>query len=87
MTPERTRKGGALTRACRQRLAEIDLHVHDLRREAASRRCFDMGWTIYNVSKLLGHANVDTTERYLGVAETQKRLQELVARPTLALVR
>jgi integrase len=53
--PERTRRGGSLTAACPQRLAEIDLNVHDLRHECASRLYFDQGWTIYDVSILLGH--------------------------------
>jgi integrase len=87
VTPERKRKGGSLTDACRQRLAEIDLHVHDLRHEAASRRYFDDGWTLFDVSQLLGHTDVSTTERYLGVKDDGKRQQELVARPRLALVR
>jgi integrase len=84
--PERTRRGGSLTPECRAKLAEINLHVHDLRHECASRLYFDQGWTIYDVSILLGHANVATTERYLGVADKKKRLQELVARPPLTLV-
>jgi len=87
MKPERTRRGGSLTAACRAKLAEVDLHVHDLRHECASRLYFDQGWTIYDVSILLGHANVKTTERYLGLADEQKRLHELVARPSLKIVR
>jgi len=85
--PKKTRRGGSLTPECRAKLAEINLHVHDLRHECASRLYFDQGWTIYDVSILLGHANVATTERYLGVADKKKRLQELVARPPLTLVK
>jgi integrase len=85
--PERARRGGSLTAACLRRLAEIDLHIHDLRHECASRLYFDQGWTIYDVSILLGHADVKTTERYLGVADKKKRLHDLVARPMLKAVR
>ena len=84
--PERTRRGGSLTAACRKALAEIDLNVHDLRHECASRLYFEEGWTIYNVSLLLGHADVKTTERYLGVADKKKRLHDLVARQPLRIV-
>jgi integrase len=85
--PERARRGASLTPACLAKLAEIDLHVHDLRHECASRLYFDEGWTIYDVSILLGHADVKTTERYLGVADKRQRLHELVARKPLALVK
>src|SRR5262249_20801909 len=37
-----------------------------LRHDCASRLYFDEGWTIYDVSILLGHADVTTTERYIG---------------------
>jgi integrase len=85
-TPEQTRRGGSLTAACRARLAEIDLNVHDLRRECASRLYFNEGWTLYDVSLLLGHADVKTTERYIG-ADRKSRLHELVARRPLMLVK
>lgn len=57
--PERTRRGGPITAACRAKLAAIDLNVHDLRHECASRLYFDEGWTLYDVSILLGHTDVN----------------------------
>ncbi len=84
--PERTRRGGSLTEACRAKLPEIELHFHDLRHECASRLYFDEGWTLYDVSLLLGHADVKTTERYIG-ADKKKRLHELVERRALKLVK
>ena len=44
-----------------------------------------LGWTIYDVSILLGHADVKTTERYLGVAD--RRSGCMVVRRPLALVK
>jgi integrase len=81
------RGAGFTDGACLGRLAEIDLHVHDLRHECANRLYFDQGWTIYYVSILLRHADVKTAERYLGVADKKKRLHDLVARPILKVVR
>jgi hypothetical protein len=43
------------------------------------------GWTIYDVSLLLGHADVKTTKRYIG-ADQKKRLHELVAKRTLTVI-
>jgi len=40
-----------------------DLHPHDLRHTFATR-LIKNGVSIYNVSKLLGHASVTTSERY-----------------------
>lgn len=46
------------------------LHFHDLRREAASRKLeLDEPWGIHEISIWLGHSNVVTTVRYLGVSE------------------
>ena len=53
-----------LTDACRRRLAEIDLHFHDLRHEAGSR-WVESGMTLHHVKELLGHANIKTTDTYL----------------------
>lgn len=39
--PKKTSRGGSLTPECRAKLAEINLHVHDLRHESASRLYFD----------------------------------------------
>ena len=75
-----------MSSACREKLAEIDLHFHDLRHECASRLYFDEGWTIYDVSILLGHADVKTTERYIG-ADRKQRLHDLVSRKPLKLVK
>jgi integrase len=41
-----------------------DLHFHDLRREAGSR-WLEGGINLNTVSKMLGHANVSTSDRYL----------------------
>ena len=81
---ERTR--GRLSTANRAKLAEIDLNFHDLRHECASRLYFDEGWTLDDVSILLGHSDVKTTERYIG-ADKKKRLHELVEKRALTLVR
>ena len=62
------------------------LDFHDLRRECASRLYFDEGWTIYDVSRLLGHADVKTTERYIG-ADEKKRFHQLLAKRALTLVK
>lgn len=44
-----------------------DLHFHDLRRECASRWYFDEGQDIVRVSRWLGHASVEMTQRYLAL--------------------
>jgi integrase len=46
-------------------LQRIDLHFHDLRREAASR-WHEGGFQLHEVRDLLGHANVSQTDTYLG---------------------
>ena len=58
MKVERTR--GKLSAENRAKPAEIDLNFHDLQPECAGRLYFDEGWTIYDVSILLGHADVKT---------------------------
>jgi integrase len=81
--PERAR-GGRLSAECRAKLAEIDLHEHDLRHEAGSRK-LEAGWPLHAVSAFLGHANITTTARYLNVKDDY--LQELTERTPLTLVR
>jgi integrase len=76
-TPEVHRKkrdrGRSLTKACRERLAKIDLRFHDLRHEADSR-FVEAGWPIRHVKEMLGHASINTTDTYLNV--TRLGLQE-----------
>src|SRR5712691_5747049 len=71
--PEWTK--GRLTNACRQRIAEIDLHFHDLRHEAGSR-WVEGGMPLHHVKELLRHANIKTTDTYLNA--TRIGLQELM---------
>jgi hypothetical protein len=52
----------------------------------SARAAFDEGWTLYDVSLLLGHADVKTTERCIG-ADNKKRLHELVDNRALMLVK
>jgi integrase len=55
---------GRLTVACRQQFKAIDLHFHDLRREAGSR-WMDAGVPLSTIQKWLGHANIAQTSTYL----------------------
>lgn len=67
--PTRTRARG---RVNREQLAEIDLHWHDLRHEAACRwlsRCLDLR----AIQLLLGHADLKTTQRDLNVTDEELR--------------
>lgn len=80
--PERTSTSG-LSPASQAKLDEIDLHFHDLRHEAGSRK-LEAGWPLHAVSLFLGHASVTTTARYLNVKEDY--LQELIERKPLTLV-
>ena len=71
---------GRLTDACKQRLAEIDLHFHDLRHEAGSRWA-EGGMPLHHVKELLGHANIKTTDTYLnatriGLQESMRKFEE-----------
>jgi hypothetical protein len=61
----RWRKGSYkdLSLECQQRLREINLHWHDLRREYASR-LVERGVPLAQVRDLLGHASILTTKRY-----------------------
>jgi integrase len=70
VTPTYT-KGANLTPASREALRLIDLHFHDLRREAGSR-WMDAGVPIATIQRWLGHENVSQTSTYLaGSAEAE----------------
>jgi integrase len=72
-TPQRVRKTGALLPPSQQALGQIDLHWHDLRHEYASRLA-ERGVPITEIQRLLGHASVQTTERY--ISTTLARLKQ-----------
>jgi integrase len=60
-----------LTPACRAALDAIDLHFHDLRREAGSR-WLEGGVPLHTIRDWLGHSNISQTSTYLsGTARTQ----------------
>jgi integrase len=80
--PTRTATAG-LSQECQAKLDEIDLHFHDLRHEAGSRK-LEGGWPLHAVSQWLGHASITTTARYLNVGTDY--LHELNERKPLALV-
>jgi hypothetical protein len=67
--PARTRARG---RVNRDQLAEIDLHWHDLRHEAACR-WLAKGLDLRAIQLLLGHADLKTTQRYLNVTDDELR--------------
>lgn len=67
--PTRTRARG---RVNRDQLAEIDLHWHDLRHEAACR-WLAKGLDLRAIQLLLGHADLKTTQRYLNVTDDELR--------------
>ena len=80
-----SRQGGeALSRSHAHRILEAafrkaglngKLATHSLRKTFA-QRCFDACGDIYQVSELLGHKNVETTKRYIGISYT--KLQQTV---------
>lgn len=61
----------------------VDFHFHDLRHTFASRLVMN-GVALYEVSKLLGHKNIKTTERYSHFAPgyLKKAVSTLVPEPT-----
>jgi integrase len=71
--PHRHAKTGMLLRDSQQDLAKVNLHWHDLRREYASRLA-ERGVPITEIQRLLGHASVLTTERY--ISHTLARLKQ-----------
>jgi integrase len=60
---------GRLTPENQAQLAKIDLHWHDLRREAGSR-WLDAGVPLHTIQRWLGHANISQTSTYLAVTDT-----------------
>jgi integrase len=77
-------KNGRLTVACREQLKAIDLHFHDLRREAGSR-WMDAGVPLSVIQKWLGHANIAQTSTYLaatggGDADAMKTYEQRAGR-------
>ncbi len=60
-----------LTPASRRALHAIDLHFHDLRREAGSR-WMDGGVPIATIQRWLGHSNVSQTSTYLAGTQTSE---------------
>jgi len=69
--PQRTATGG-LSIDRQAKLAEIDLHFHDLRHEAGSASWRPAGRCTR--SARFGHANVTTTARYLNVTRIVRRV-------------
>jgi integrase len=67
-TPIRAR--GKLTVESRAVLASINLHVHDLRREFASR-LLEASADLHDVQLFLGHSTITTTSRYLQSTPTR----------------
>jgi integrase len=61
---EPTRSRGKLTAEALAAFKAIDLHVHDLRREFASR-LLESSADLHDVQMFLGHAAITTTSRYL----------------------
>ena len=61
-------KTGNLTPECRAAYKRINLHLHDLRREAGSR-WLDAGIPLHQVQAWLGHTNISQTSTYLAVPE------------------
>jgi integrase len=74
---------GRVSKENREHLRRIDLHFHDLRHEAGSRR-IEEGWPLHDVAYWLGHSNVTTTAGYLN--STKHHLHELNERVPLKLV-
>jgi integrase len=60
---------GQLTVECRTHLETIDLHFHDLRREAGSR-WLDARVPLHTIQHWLGHTNIAQTSTYLNVTDT-----------------
>ncbi len=84
IVPITDRKLGRLTSASREQFKLIDLHFHDLRREAGSR-WMDAGVPLSTIQKWLGHANIAQTSTYLaatggGDADAMRRFEEASGR-------
>ena len=66
---KRARPGSRVDRA---KLAQVDLHWHDLRHEGASRLLAD-GVDIRIIQLMLGHSDIKTTQRYLNITDEELR--------------
>jgi integrase len=55
---------GRFLPCCREQLKKMNLHMHDLRREAGSR-LLERGADLHTVQLFLDHANISTSSRYL----------------------
>jgi integrase len=63
-----------------------NVRIHDLRHSAASWAHHRGGLSIKEVSELLGHASVSTTERYLNVHEERQRaISEVASRAIIGI--
>jgi len=60
--------GANLSTESRAALRAIDLHFHDLRREAGSR-WLDAGVPLHQIQAWLGHTNIAQTSTYLAVTD------------------
>jgi integrase len=60
------------SRVDRAKLAQVDLHWHDLRHEGASRLLAD-GVDIRIIQLMLGHSDIKTTQRYLNITDEELR--------------
>lgn len=74
------RQGGRVDQDGREALERLDLHFHDLRREAGSR-WMEGGMPLHVVQQLLGHADARTTSIYLnatrtGLHESMRRFED-----------
>jgi integrase len=76
--------GVNLSAASRAALRAIDLHFHDLRREAGSR-WMDGNVPIATIQRWLGHSNVSQTSTYLAGTSTSEH--DAMARYEAALRR
>lgn len=68
-TPAYVKGSARLTSASLEQLRSIDLHFHDLRREAGSR-WLDAGVPLHTIQRWLGHTNIAQTSTYLAVTDT-----------------
>ena len=55
-----------VVRTCCERVGLEHIAAHDLRRRTCAKLCHDSGGELEQIQFLLGHASVQTTERYLG---------------------
>jgi integrase len=55
---------GRFVPCCREQLAKMNLHMHDLRREAGSR-LLERGADLHTVQLFPDHANISPSSRYL----------------------